>query len=164
MYCKLNHGDHPYRVKSSGSRIVHAARDRSKHGGQAHTACGLWADTFHGWTILEDRPTITCKTCMRTLGIIMEPETNIRFVIYDGATRMYYRRTHYSGKWVEHIYEATRWRNKITADLTVSSIAHERWYAIHTGGKSYRDLANFRASRKFKVRVRAARLMIQLVD
>lgn len=164
MWCKLNHGDHPYRVKSKGSRIVHAARDKSKRGEHAHTACGLWAETFHRWVILEDRPPITCKTCMRALGITKEPETDIRYIIYDGATRMYFRRTHYSGKWVENIYEATRWRSRFTAKLMVSSIASDRWHAIPNNGGTYRDLADFRSSRKFKVRVRKAKLMLQPID
>jgi hypothetical protein len=166
MICRFNQKDHPFRMAADGSRIVHAATSCSGRG-RYITACGHWPEIYYGWRRLDKSTQITCKNCQRALGFDSKEATPKRYVIYDGNTRLFYKRKKEGASdWVQEIYEATRWKSKEGAEEVTHTIVHHRFLSAprYNPKSDYEEFSCYKDSCKNKVRVRPVELNVELLD
>ncbi len=123
LSCMYEKGDHPGRMSSKDSELVHAVREVRNYGQVTYvTACNHWPAINWGWRHQPKDSTITCTNCQRALGMIESEPTNVRYVIYDHSTGLYLKTTGRKSIWVEESFAATRWRTKSTAKGYVKQI------------------------------------------
>jgi len=137
MVCILKQ-DHPLRVQFGPGLVVHAAR-QDMYGGfyryrytsseselvpKRKIVCipcknryslkeqGLFADNY----LVPNTTPITCKLCLKRLGMSEEKASPVRYVIIDNETGEYYKHARYSCSWVQDMLDATLYKMRHPAE------------------------------------------------
>lgn len=117
--------DYPARLSTKGSNIVHASGDTRF--GTHKTACGRTAyytedpNRINYMKPVEKSAKITCKACIRALGLDREEGDGILWVVREKLTGMYLNNSaSRHGQWVEHPSYASVYRSVEGAMRAVS--------------------------------------------
>lgn len=150
MACKP-YRDYPERAKVSKSGVVHAAfmttqvRD-SKEVPFVRLACSY--DLLDMDKLVEKGTSITCKNCMRELGITDGKVYSTRYLLQRLDTDDFYRKTRVWGDWVRDMPNATLYKTRGVAetygkrvfyyDNSGREITHQEATELHKQGITFK--------------------------
>ena len=125
--------DHPIRVQFGKGLVIHAARketcggyDRRDYTGPGvkiihiserevvRIAC-RWEDIPKEYVVKNTTP-ITCKQCLKALGMFEKEASPKRFVVKRRDTGEYFQKKRHCPKWVDNILDATMYKVKPAAE------------------------------------------------
>lgn len=125
-------GDQPERVQMSPKGVVHAASYINVGGFYIHKwkeedvwipkekklflACKRASgNVLRKWIVNRNTP-ITCKNCLKAMGLLDEQETK-RYVVFNTKTKEFFKNTNSNcSQWSEDIYESFLFRREHTAE------------------------------------------------
>ena len=125
-------GDQPERVQMSPTAVVHAASYINVGGHNVYRwregntwvpkekklflACKRTSNNIQEKWIVSRNTPITCKHCLKAMGLLDEQETK-RYVVFNIKTKEFFKNTNSNcSQWSEDIYESFLFRREHTAE------------------------------------------------
>jgi hypothetical protein len=114
-FCSIKR-DYPMRVQFGKGLAVHAAYASAayKESPRIYIACCY--KKISASDVISNTNKITCKSCMKQMGILDEKASPVRYIVKDNETGQYLKKGSYCIGWVDDPTNATLYKMKHVAD------------------------------------------------